>query len=286
LAKTISIGAPSTITNTFSSVTTTIGRLIGGVGVVNVYSTSTVNQLDLIGNLRLNATGAGANTLSMSAQGGMSGFIEMGNGNGSTQQISIGNGVGGVTSGTITIGGYGGTPTAAGKTTLLGSRDIQIGNATAGTSLVTVRQATGSLLAGHLGHTVRTVIAATAFPQNPGNNYYQFGTISVPAYTVALISVTCSWTAREGISATKHGAVVSETAASGTSIGAGFSFWEERDTQTNSIALQSTDTLCGVYTNTSNTSVTLYVNAAYNQAGTAVETTPTFSGSTSVTKIG
>lgn len=277
--KTISIGAAPTFSGA-STVTTTLGRIIGSVGGVTVTSSSSNNQVDLIGAIRLNAIGSATNTLSMSAQGGMSGFIEMGNGNGSTQTISIGNGTGGATSGTITIGGF---ASGAGKPLVLGSRDIQIGNSTAGTSLVTIAQNTNSLAAGMLGFTTTATIAATDFTTPATNNYQQFATIVAPAYQVSLIHITCQWESREAIAGLRIGAALSATTASNVQVAAGLAFFQEIDTVASAIP-QSIQSLSGVYINTTASPITLFLNAQFNQNW--VTSAPFFSGSTAITKIG
>ena len=282
--KTISIGAAPTFSGA-STVTTTMGRIIGSVGGVTVTSTSANNQVDLIGTVRINATGAATNTLSMSAQGGMSGLIEMGNGNGSTQNINIGNGTGAGTSGTITIGGF----ATAGKPLVLGSRDIQIGNSTAGTSLVTVRQNTSALTAGMLGFTTRATLAATDFTTSNSTLYQNFTTLSAPAYQVSLITITCSFSSPVAANVAKFAACVSLLNSTDTErlteVASGLSYVNEFDiVPPGSTPPFTKVALSGVYINTTGADITLYLNAQCQQV--FVTPKPNFAATISITKIG
>jgi hypothetical protein len=123
--KNISIGAPLTLTGS-SAVVTAIGRvmtgLAGGLGGVTVSSSSSTagKQIDIIGSIRLNATGAVGNTLTVAGQANASGAIDIANGSNGLATVSIcsgstNNGVlnlgncGSGSTGTINIGANGGT---------------------------------------------------------------------------------------------------------------------------------------------------------------------------------
>jgi len=298
----------------------------------------TGGQVDLIGTIRLNATGSLTNTITMSSQGSATGFIEMANGNSSSQAFTIGGGnpytgtlslasggsFGGVLNlgnanagaGTINLGANGGTgliqigstgraidfrgttvsmfPTTfqvtgtnfsvgSGTTTLFNGGGVTIGNSAQATSLLTIAQNTAGLVAGNLGFTTNIGPTVFTFVTKSSSAFVQATTISAPAYQVSLISITCNFTSVESVNIFRYGASLSATTASSTEVRAGFSFYEEADITPTTANTFSTISLSGVYTNTTASAVTLYLNTALQQ--TWVTTAPTLTYTISITKI-
>ena len=234
------------------------------------------------GILNLGNAGGGAGTINLGANGG-SGLIQIGSVGRSIDfrgaTISMFPATFQITGTNFSVG--------SGTTTLFNGGGITLGT-NSSTSLLTIAQNTAGLVAGNLGFTTRATISTFTFPSTPGNTFYQMATIVAPAYQVSLISVSCSWRSNETTAAQKFGAGVYDISSNSidnttATIGAGFQFWQEVDTQNNAL-LQAVETLSGVYVNTTASAVNLYVYASFNQVwGT---TAPTFFGSTSITKIG
>ncbi|MFY7885675.1 MAG: hypothetical protein ACOVOV_12635, partial [Dolichospermum sp.] len=106
-------------------------------------TTITGGQIDLIGGLRLNATGSLTNTITMSSQGSATGFIEMANGNSSSQAVTIGGG-----------NPYTGTLALASGSSFGGV--LNLGNANAGTGTINLgaNGGTGLIQIGSTGRAI------------------------------------------------------------------------------------------------------------------------------------
>jgi len=301
---------------------------IGRNNALTVLNGSGTTQIDLIGALRFNATGATTNTITMAGQANASGSIDIANGSNGLATVSIcsgstNNGVlnlgncGSGSTGTINIGANGGTgliqmgstgraidfrgstismfPTTfqvtgtlfsvgSGTGTLFNGGGVTIGNSAQASSLLTIAQNTNGLVAGNLGFTTNIGPTVFTFSTKTSSNFFQATTISAPAYQVSLISITCNFTSPESANIFRYGASLSATTASRTEVRAGFSFFEELDITPTTANTFSTVSLSGVYTNTTASAVTLYLNTALDQNW--VSFAPTLTYTISITKIG